>query len=556
MHYNLESVGELKTVINATKNPNDSVSDKAIHIKFYDNEKYVGEVYLSSIDTDNVFVYNLEVSKSLRGQGYGRAIMNHILANYPIGELMVDIDNKVALNLYKSIGFVTKKKIRGNDGKDQYWMRYKKKVSESDDDKPLERTQKPCEKCGGKVSVYMQGEPIFKCTKCGKVYGVVPFNESVNQNDVPVYIMLMHTGTALANAIKTATGAKFSHSSISFDTSMRNMYSFGRKFANNPFIGGFKKEDIQSPFFKAHDVVYALYVVFCTKREVELMKRRLDYFIQRNDEFKYDFTGLIKNYFGIEDNPEHKWFCSRFVADIINSGKPSSDPFIAQPSLVKPHEFASMPFTIYVTGGNLAHYRPKLVERIVARKLQDSVTTVHESNNEGVNTSMASNIFDQMCYEFFGHTLGNSEYLMEAEAKKVNTNNIPDEIEPIVKKLEAKGYDVKYASPGYIDGHFKNDANKDGVVNGKMVSTGRVIFARNYRFQTTPDGWGWKALHNGFKALYVKPRSNDYDDNTDYNVIEWHNKCIKSLREWADNLPKMGSPESKALIEDKHLATV
>ena len=90
MHYTMESVSELKTVINATKNPNDSVSDKAIHIKFYDNEKYVGEVYLSSIDTDNVFVYNLEVSKPLRGQGYGRAIMNHILTNYPIGELMYE----------------------------------------------------------------------------------------------------------------------------------------------------------------------------------------------------------------------------------------------------------------------------------------------------------------------------------------------------------------------------------------------------------------------------------------------------------------------------------
>ena len=33
--------------------------------------------------------------------------------------------------------------------------------------------------------------------------------------------------------------------------------------------------------------------------------------------FRYDFTGLIKNYFGITDNPEYKWFCSRFVADIL-----------------------------------------------------------------------------------------------------------------------------------------------------------------------------------------------------------------------------------------------
>jgi hypothetical protein len=35
-----------------------------------------------------------------------------------------------------------------------------------------------CDKCGSKIGVFIQGEPIFKCTnkKCGKYFGTLPFN--------------------------------------------------------------------------------------------------------------------------------------------------------------------------------------------------------------------------------------------------------------------------------------------------------------------------------------------------------------------------------------------
>jgi len=32
-----------------------------------------------------------------------------------------------------------------------------------------------CDKCGAKIGVYICGEPIYKCTKCGKYYGTMPF---------------------------------------------------------------------------------------------------------------------------------------------------------------------------------------------------------------------------------------------------------------------------------------------------------------------------------------------------------------------------------------------
>lgn len=203
----------------------------------------------------------------------------------------------------------------------------------------------------------------------------------------PVYVMLMHSGTALANAIKTVTQSNFSHSSISFDSSMRNMYSFGRKEDLNPLVGGFKKEDIHSKFFKDRDVPYALYVVPCTKSEIAAMKKRLDYFVRNKSKFKYDFTGLFKNYFGIADNPEYKWFCSRFVADILNAGRPSSDPYVVEPSLMQPEDFAHTTYATYVCGGMLATYdqsytdkRTKAILRI--EMMNRSVKKQLEAKNE------------------------------------------------------------------------------------------------------------------------------------------------------------------------------
>lgn len=40
-----------------------------------------------------------------------------------------------------------------------------------------EKVPKKCDKCGSKVGVFLQGEPLYKCInkECNKVYGVVKF---------------------------------------------------------------------------------------------------------------------------------------------------------------------------------------------------------------------------------------------------------------------------------------------------------------------------------------------------------------------------------------------
>lgn len=50
-----------------------------------------------------------------------------------------------------------------------------------------------------------------------------------------IYIVLSHTGTNLSKLIKLFTKDEFSHVSISLDIDAKEMYSFGRLRAYNPF---------------------------------------------------------------------------------------------------------------------------------------------------------------------------------------------------------------------------------------------------------------------------------------------------------------------------------
>ncbi len=107
-----------------TTNPNDRESTKAVKLDFYDNDKKIGIAYISAIDTNNGFIYNLEVYKKYRGNGYANDIMNYILKNYKARSLSVLKTNTIAINLYKKFGFKVTQSYKWGK-QDLYYMELK-----------------------------------------------------------------------------------------------------------------------------------------------------------------------------------------------------------------------------------------------------------------------------------------------------------------------------------------------------------------------------------------------------------------------------------------------
>lgn len=325
-----------------------------------------------------------------------------------------------------------------------------------------------------------------------KVY----FHDSINESSedtklYPVYVMLMHSGTALANAIKTITKSNFSHASISFDSSMKSMYSFGRKSDTNPFIGAFKKEDITTKFFQNKEIPYALYVVPCTKSEIDAMKKRLNFFIQNSTKFKYDFTGLFKNYFGIADNPEYKWFCSRFVADILNAGRPQNDPYVIEPSLMKPEDFTNTNFATYVTGGMLDTYDKSYVDKRTSYILR--LERLRRVKEKALNTQNETAIINLDPFDPL------QEAVLEYQLTAMNDSDLDNFINYLTK------FKVRYNKDGnliitrydydQLDRYYRRDlkimdqAQKDGTVSTvkEKLAELHYIYLILSKYYLTPD---------------------------------------------------------------------
>lgn len=255
-------------------------------------------------------------------------------------------------------------------------------------------------------------ETGYKFEMLDKVKFFDPINESVDDRTLyPVYVLCVHTGTLLANAIKKATGSHFSHCTISFDSSLKNMYSFGRKTRLTELSNGsFVKENIHNPPYTNEGVTYALYCIPVTSSQLAAMKKRLEYFVKNKTKFRYDFAGLFKNFFGIADNPEQRWFCSRFVADIINAGtEPGQKPMIREPSLMRPEDFLYTNFALYVASGLIKDYDQILVDKVTKKLLRiESIRRAQQRAVQSTNIPVTeSAVLDLNPYDPLGEAIFN-----------------------------------------------------------------------------------------------------------------------------------------------------
>ena len=176
-----------------------------------------------------------------------------------------------------------------------------------------------------------------------------------------VYILLTDTGTLFTKLIKLYTKKPYNHASISFDSELSEVYSFGRKTARNPFIGGFVKEDVNKGLFKeANCAVYAL-----TVNEVQLQKMNhcIKEIEAQKGEYRYNLLGLLGFLFNKPIQRKKAFFCSQFVATVLK--KCNIIDFEKSPSLVAPNDLQKVSKCQLVYEGELKAYQNKGIDENV-----------------------------------------------------------------------------------------------------------------------------------------------------------------------------------------------
>jgi hypothetical protein len=133
-----------------------------------------------------------------------------------------------------------------------------------------------------------------------------------------VYIVLTHTGTLFTRFIRFVTKQPLNHASISFKRELDATFSFGRKKPNNPYRGGFVKEDLKGKLFRNADC--AIYRCSVSRSQFVRMRRFVQEIESNSSAYKYNLIGLLGIVMNRTIDIEQSYFCSQFVAAVLSSG--------------------------------------------------------------------------------------------------------------------------------------------------------------------------------------------------------------------------------------------
>lgn len=156
-------------------------------------------------------------------------------------------------------------------------------------------------------------------------------------NQQEFYLIFSKTGTFISRCINFYTKDKYVHISLGFDNSFEKMYSFGRKFPDNPFVGGLVEENLSEGVYKKFENSTCLiYKVSVDKERMDSLKYELGKFLKHKDKYRYNFMGLFCVILKKKISRKNHYFCSEFISYLlIKSNIFTSDN---PPELIKPSD--------------------------------------------------------------------------------------------------------------------------------------------------------------------------------------------------------------------------
>lgn len=149
--------------------------------------------------------------------------------------------------------------------------------------------------------------------------------EELKDKIVPVYICLFSGKALHSRAIEWYTHTEWSHAAMSFDSSMKQMYTFN---ANNNVSAdgksaGFTIESIEKYWKIDPSIKFKVHALFVTAVQRDMMRDAVDWYIKHQDDTKYSMKTIINIFFkkasdfGNEFKNKTEMVCSQFVYTIL-----------------------------------------------------------------------------------------------------------------------------------------------------------------------------------------------------------------------------------------------
>ena len=170
-------------------------------------------------------------------------------------------------------------------------------------------------------------------------------------------------------------GDNYSHALISFDSSLKEMYSF-----DSPGIAVDGIDDVES--WKGTDNIY-ICVMFIPRADKMRMKRLVNLMIKHKDDTAYGFGNMIRAYISKPIKQPYQYICSSFVGFLMACSNPKN--LHRDYSRFRPEDISILPRAFYVT--NVTDYydlkkRQPEIDARVNKIFTDHKEEIMEYNNE------------------------------------------------------------------------------------------------------------------------------------------------------------------------------
>lgn len=169
-----------------------------------------------------------------------------------------------------------------------------------------------------------------------------------------IYIVLTHTGTVLSNIVKFYTKKEYTHVSISLDSKLKELYSFGRLNPYNPFKGGFVREDLETgTFARFKNTIGSIYVLEVTAEQYKIIRETIEYVKTNKDKYKFNILGLFLVSIHKKYQKEDTFYCAEFVKYVLEKSLNKK----LLPEIIKPMDFLNLENIEQIYEGHLRKYQ-------------------------------------------------------------------------------------------------------------------------------------------------------------------------------------------------------
>lgn len=169
-----------------------------------------------------------------------------------------------------------------------------------------------------------------------------------------IYIVLSRPRSFISDLIVFFTRAEYSHISVAYDSELRSLCSFARKYCL-PLPGGLVTENengvLRKPLRNARCVILSASV---PEDMFDAFRSRIDNMLSNHDKYHYFLRGVVSCSLGVEVHRENHYFCSQFVAEMLSCAGVHGMP--KPPSLMKPMNFLKIPDLARVYSGVFSEY--------------------------------------------------------------------------------------------------------------------------------------------------------------------------------------------------------